>query len=816
MTNMENQLTVVDGNEVFTMEEQATLNQEIDRIISTHKNNRQEINRLVFECTAVLTEADDASRKLENKGFFRRLIGGITGSNKRLQDKINSNMRAAQYASQVTLQKLAEQNLMTFDLLTAVNNKLNASVEAANEMFKAQFMMMGKFFLKNRRAIVNLNLRLNAVEKNVRLLNWQNSIEYLDFDGVEYSALDEIAKIVCLTRDFYELTEGKWSTSDLLLLKAAMGQIGVNPHQKVNYFQVMKTIADTPALQQRLLGNQLIKPIADPSYLISLGTLEKINALGNEESYVLDITISNLKEHGMEVEPITIRNELVVEYMRKNADINLNTDMERYDIILDLLFNLSEAETENLLQPIDEDGFKILLQTNNDLTDLFFNNPTQAFDEIHSAAESGDSLALFLLGEYYDKGFGEITINEKRANAYRKKSYEGGFLPAGYDYTDDSPKNSEECMQIMNNIKKYIDNLKSTENSWIQVMIGEMYYNGDVVNQSYNCAGEWFLKAMEKGNVRAQFDLGALYYQGAGREQNLKKAAELFLKPAELGYAQAQYLLGDMYLYGQGVEQSYEKGVYWSQKAAEKGMADAQNCMGILYQNGQGVEQSYEKAVYWYQKAAENGEANAKNNMGYLYQNGQGVEQSYEKAVYWYNKAAEQENPSGQYNLAYMYYNGYGVEQSYKLSAHWGLKAAEQGHIIAQNHMGYLYETGQGVEQSYEKAAYWYQKAAEHGDIDAQYKVGGMYENGQGVEQSYEKAAYWYQKVAEQGNADVQYKLGKMYQNGQGVEKSETEAEKWYRKAVEQGHVMAQLGLFTLKEIQKYRADSSPYSSLKF
>jgi hypothetical protein len=73
------------------------------------------------------------SRRLESKGFFQRFIGGITGSNKRLQDKINSNLRAAQYASQVTLQKLAEQNLMTFDLLTAVNNKLNASVEATLE-----------------------------------------------------------------------------------------------------------------------------------------------------------------------------------------------------------------------------------------------------------------------------------------------------------------------------------------------------------------------------------------------------------------------------------------------------------------------------------------------------------------------------------------------------------------------------------------------------------------------------------------------------------------------------------------------------------
>ncbi len=63
---MENQLAIIDGNDVFTMEEQDALNQEIDRIIRAHQNNRQGINRLVFEYTAVLTEAEDDSRRLKS------------------------------------------------------------------------------------------------------------------------------------------------------------------------------------------------------------------------------------------------------------------------------------------------------------------------------------------------------------------------------------------------------------------------------------------------------------------------------------------------------------------------------------------------------------------------------------------------------------------------------------------------------------------------------------------------------------------------------------------------------------------------------
>ena len=45
-----NQLAIVDGNEVFTIDEQTELEKQIDHVIAAHKNNRQEINRLVFEC----------------------------------------------------------------------------------------------------------------------------------------------------------------------------------------------------------------------------------------------------------------------------------------------------------------------------------------------------------------------------------------------------------------------------------------------------------------------------------------------------------------------------------------------------------------------------------------------------------------------------------------------------------------------------------------------------------------------------------------------------------------------------------------------
>lgn len=702
-----NQLAIVDGNEVFTIDEQTELEKHIDHVIAAHKNNRQEINRLVFECTSALTAADDASHELASKGFFSRFIGAITGSNKRLQDKINRNTRAAQYASQVTMQKLAEQNLMTVDLLTAVKNKLNASIDAVNEKFKEQFVILGKFILKTRGDMISLSLRMDKAEWNVKLLNWQASVEYLTLNGVEYSDLDDAGKIVCLARDFYDLTGGNWTTSDLLLLKAAMGQIGMAPKKEINIFDTLKTIADTPVLQEKLLNHHGIKPISDPSYLISMGTLEKLNTLADKDRYMVDGVAANYKNHGVTMGADEIRGDLAKDYMRQQANVNLNTHVGAYDFMLDLLYNLSESTAEGLLQCKDDKG----------LMKLFLTDHTEkAYEQIRKAADEGNAIALYMMAAYFSQGYGVQPINQQKAIAYFKKSYEAGYPVAGYDVAAFLPDGSPEQDEIRNHAKDNILELANEEDVFAQTNAAWGYREGYGTAVDHVEAVKWVRKAAEQGFARAQYDLGWMYQYGRGVERFDEKAAGWYLKAAEQGLARAQRNLGFMYEYGRGVERSDAKAAEWVLKAAEQGLADVQN---VMYKNGRGVEQYYVKTAGWYLKAAEQGYAEAQCNLGYMYANGTGVEQSYVKAAEWFLKAAEQGDADAQYHLVVMYRDGTGVERSDEKAAEWYLKAAEQGLADALYPLGFMYEYGDGVEQSDAKALEWYQKAAEQGDADA-------------------------------------------------------------------------------------------------
>ena len=600
---MANELTVIE-TDILNVDEKSELNANIDRIIEAHKNNRQEINRLVFESVAAMTEADQAQEKLSNKGFFRRFIGGITGSNQKLQNKINSNRAVVQYAAQQTLQKLAEQNLMTFDLITAVNNKLNASIYDVNTEFNRIYTGLEKFLKHSRNEIVRLETRLARVEQNVQLLTWQNSIEYLEFDGEEYLDMDDTKKIVCLTRDFFDITKGNWTTSDLLLLKAAMATIDIQPRAKVNYLNVLRKIENNSILKEKLLNGKEIQPITDPSYLIALGTLKKMESLNNEESYIVDNVINYMNQYNAEVNRERICDDLTIKYLQEKALVNINIDVDSYDMILDLLYNLKQAESENLIifslnaqvQEIEDEQIQGIEQEEFD--------EYEYGKEIMRAAEQGDSEAQCNLGNMYYWGAGVEQDYEEAVKWYRKAVEQS--------------------------------------NNEAQRNLGFMYEYGYGVMKDNNQAIIWYVKAAEQGNSDAQCRLGDIYQYGRGVLPSYKYAMKWYRKAAEQGNSDAQYGLGDMYKYGRGVKQDYKETIKWYRKAAEQGNSNAQYSLGNMYYWGEGVKQDYEETIKWYKKAAEQGNSNAQYSLGMMYHYGKGVKQDYKKAVEWYREAAEQ------------------------------------------------------------------------------------------------------------------------------------------------------------------------------
>ncbi len=65
---------------------------------------------------------------------------------------------------------------------------------------------------------------------------------------------------------------------------------------------------------------------------------------------------------------------------------------------------------------------------------------------------------------------------------------------------------------------------ETADHGYAQYYLGMMYLNGQGVEQSFEDAGTWFLKAAQHGIPQAQHKLGLLYFNGQGLPRDFERA----------------------------------------------------------------------------------------------------------------------------------------------------------------------------------------------------------------------------------------------------------------------------------------------------
>ena len=789
---MSNELEIFSKNNLSD-EERKALDLTIDEYIDNMEGNRKELNRLVFECTAAMTQADDIGNSLKNKKGISRLIGSISGSNKALQDKINQERANAQYASQRCLQKLAERNVMTFDLITAVNNKLNASLFKVHSEFKEVYDAMGQFYKKNRNELVRLESRLDKVERNVKLLNWQNSIEYQDFNGIEYIDLTPIEKIVCLARDFYDITDGNWSTSDLLLLKTAMSTIDISPKARVNYGQALNLITSNRTLKAKLLGQENFGIIDYPEYMISFSGMQMLDSLSSSSKYVIDTIKGYMEENNVEADKQMISQIVANKYLANVAQVDVNIEIECFDLLLDLLYNLgNSAEGVINIEACEISGNRIAKtrslssQSPLDIKGSLLDHHDQLVD----MANNGNARAMYLLSVLYSS----YKINHKEAAKWLIKANEAGDSLAIYEYRN---KNGDKLFgDCIGKIIQMADN----NDAYACATLADIYGSD---KKDFDKAVKYYQKAADLGNAYAMSRLGDLYLHGSSDvlPVNPEKACELYKASAQLGYVNAMKTMCDKYLYGDNrILHDSNEYIIWLKKAAEAGDIKSMIRLAKEYQKGENIGKNLMNFKKWLLKAVDLGSKDAYyylgkqqedegdiysaikyyeageewNLLGNLFLVGKKVPKDNEKGIYYYEKAIADGNISAMKDLGELFLKGenwYGAQLPTNIPK--GIMymemAANNGDSGAMKDLGEYYIDGDYIPRDIQKGIFWYEKAIENNEFFAAGKLAEMYLEGDKIPQNIQRAFELYQQDANSenlGRASSMVALAKMYRSG--------------------------------------------------
>ncbi|MEI0540375.1 hypothetical protein [Brachyspira pulli] len=359
---------------------------EIDRYIEStielHKNNANKLTELTLEAASCLAAGEARAKQLSSQGFFKNLWGAITGKNRKIRGEIDYNFAVAQKASQRMIQVLAEQNKLTFEAVIAVNNKLNTMSVDINNQINEIYSVMKQMFQGLLGQIVQNSLKIEKLEQNVKLLNWNATIEYLTYDNRTYSSLDTFEKIICLSNDFYRMAGENRTTQDMLLLKTTMANCGIDINSKIKAIDFYRLLSSREDLIKRLFEDTKIENLEKAlSYTIPISSgFRKLNLLAGEENYIVK-SITSLSEASEEDIKVTLTKEYVKQHSHFDIEKEINiyefavmliNDLGGIDSFVDESEVISEKEAvpllaeSNTIETLFEDGkyYKVIEECN--------------------------------------------------------------------------------------------------------------------------------------------------------------------------------------------------------------------------------------------------------------------------------------------------------------------------------------------------------------------------------------------------------------------------------------------------------------------
>ncbi|MBR5886538.1 MAG: sel1 repeat family protein, partial [Alistipes sp.] len=218
-------------------------------------------------------------------------------------------------------------------------------------------------------------------------------------------------------------------------------------------------------------------------------------------------------------------------------------------------------------------------------------NFTEAFNWYYKAAEGGHKVGQFNLGILYEFGNG-VTQNYNEAAKWYRKSAEQGYAHAqcnlGYCY-----ENGYGVSQ--NDAQAYYWYKKAAEQGFdrAQYNLGQCYRVARGTSKDITEAIRWYLKSAEQGYEDAKTRLSELgitpikvdasltsdQLNDKGVEHHNKKeysaAFQYYLKAVEKGNMYSQYNLGLLFQYGLGVTADTTEAVKWYRKSSNQGYEEA-------------------------------------------------------------------------------------------------------------------------------------------------------------------------------------------------------------------------------------------------
>ena len=480
----------------------------------------------------------------------------------------------------------------------------------------------------------------------------------------------------------------------------------------------------------------------------------------------------------------------------------------------------------------------------NSLADWFLNNTIEDIvADIYHGSKSEAAEAFYNLGQLCDKyiytrSSGKIKItlhveeeenidvDSKVIKLYRIAADLGNaeaMYELGYRiYKKDTNKSF-----------KWINEAAQLGNAEAMIRLGEMYMDGEGVEQSYDEAIKYLEQANELVTERNVIKrLAICYIKTQPIPQNDDNMYALFKKVSR-DEATINSNIGLMYYKLHDVHNHFEKAFEYFSKAAEFDEEKALFCLGYMYEFGECVSVDKAKAFEYFLKAAQLGETSSKFHLIRYYIEGEVVPRNMTEALKWLLKLNNTQDLRDELKTLANFFvqirtdeilamynqdksktadvlfklaqkcddefslpeNDYADYRPDKNAIELFKKADELDHKYAAKRLGELYYlkcNGVSSRDDFKTSHKWFKRAARFNIPIVIYNTAMGYYNFQ----KYDLAMKWLKKAADLNYPDAFNMIGERYYFGnKGVEENLEEAVKFFKKAADLGNTDAMFHL---------------------
>lgn len=185
---------------------------------------------------------------------------------------------------------------------------------------------------------------------------------------------------------------------------------------------------------------------------------------------------------------------------------------------------------------------------------------------------------------------------------------------------------------------------------------------------------KWINEAAQLDNAEAMSRLGEMYMDGEGVEQSYDKAIKYLERANEIDTDRNVIKrLATCYIKTQPIPQNDDK-IYALFKKVSRDEATINSNIGLMYYKLHDVPNHFKKAFEYFSKAAEFDEEKALFCLGYMYEFGEYVAVDKSKAFEYFLKAAQLGETSSQFHLIRYYIEGEVVPRNMTEALKWLLK----------------------------------------------------------------------------------------------------------------------------------------------